>query len=223
MANVALVSMEFVSAAISFILATFMIRPYLYTAERRFVGLPLGFTFLGVSYLLRGLTFYVSNPLADEMKWVHLFTEVYAFAFLAVTYYFSERELNPKKRLLWQFIFSGLILVVIATYFVIFEPFIPLFALPNYKLADTYRSLFGMILATYISVYTLRSQARNPDAKTIYAPLGYILLAFGEYSSLIWSMDSSFSALVGEYVIRLAALSIFLFISYKTFSAKGPT
>ena len=223
MASTALVILELVSAAISFILVRFMVKPYLWSNDSRYVGLPIGFTFLGVSYLFMGLTLYLkADPLADELKWVQLFTEVYAFAFLAMTYYFSGRELRPRRRLLWQFVFSALILAVIVTYFVIFEPVSSRFALPNYDLADRYISVFDIILATYVSVYTLRSHVSKPDAKTIYAPLGYIFLAFGEYSSIIWSLDSSFSALVGEYVIRLAGLSIFLFMSYQTFSARGP-
>ena len=100
----------------------------------------------------------------------------------------------------WQLIFSALIVGIIVTYLIIFEP--PTFALPSYDVADRYISILDIILASYVSVYALRSHALRPDAKTLWAPLGYLFLAFGEYSSLIWSLDSSFSALAGAYIIR---------------------
>jgi hypothetical protein len=224
MSNVALVLAELVSAALSFTLVRFMVKPYLYTGDGRYIGLPFGFTFLGASYLFMGLTFFMdSHPFVEEMKWLQLFTEAYAFAFLALTYYFSQKEFQRGKRLWWQIIFSGLIVGLIATYFVIFEPSSPIFTLPNYDLADRYISIFDIILASYVSVYTLRSHALNPDPKTLLAPLGYLFLAFGEYSSLIWSLDSSFTALLGAYIIRLAGLLVFLLVSYGAFVASRKT
>jgi hypothetical protein len=222
MYNVAQALAEFVSAALSFILVRFMVKPYLYTGEGRYVGLPFGFTFLGMSYLFMGLTYSLSShPFAEEMKWLQLFTEAYAFAFLALTYYFSKKTAWRSTRLWWQFIFSALIVGVIATYFIILEPSSPMFALPSYDVADRYISVLDIVFASYVSVYTLRSHALSPDPETLLAPLGYVLLAFGEYSSLIWSLDSSISALIGAYVIRLAGLVVFLSVSYKVFFSRG--
>jgi hypothetical protein len=220
MCNVALVLAELVSAALSFTLVRFMVKPFLYTGEGRYIGLPFGFTFLGASYLFMGLTFFMdSHPFVEEMKWLQLFTEAYAFAFLAVTYYFSQKDFQRSARLWWELILSGMIVGLIATYFVIFEPSSPILTLPNYNVADRYESVFDILLASYVSVYTLRSHALNLDRKTLWAPLGYLLLAFGEYSSLIWSLDSSSSALVGAYIIRFAGLLVFLLISYRVFCA----
>jgi uncharacterized membrane protein len=220
--DIALALAEFVSAALSFILVSFMLRPYLYTGEDRYVGLPFGFAFLGVSYLFMGLTYSFNGyPFVEEMKWLQLFTEAYAFAFLALTYYFSKKKARRSTRLWWQFIFSALIVGMTATYFLILEPSSPIFTLPNYNVADRYISILDIVLASYVSIYTLRSHALNPDPKTIMAPLGYVLLAFGEYSSMIWSLDSSYSALVGDYVIRLGGLVVFLSISFKSFFSRG--
>jgi hypothetical protein len=80
-----------------------------------------------------------------------------------------------------------------------------------------------MILAIYITFHTLRSHAVKPEPKTILAPLGYALLAFSQYSFLIWSLDSSFSAFVGAHVIRILSLLVFLFVSYKAIIAPQDT
>jgi FtsH-binding integral membrane protein len=213
---------EFVSAALSFILVRFMLKPYLYTGEGRYVGLPFGFTFLGMSYLFMGLTFSLSSyPFVEEIKWLELFTQAYAFAFLALTYYFSKKKARRSTRLWWESIYSALIVGMVATYFLILEPSSRIFTLPNYNVADRYISILDVVLASYVCIYTLRSHALSPDPKTVMAPLGYILLAFGEYSSLIWSLDSSFSALIGAYIIRLAGLVVFLSISIKAFFSRG--
>ena len=218
MGSIALFLAEIASAMLSFILARFMAKPYLYTRDNRYIGLPFGFTFLGISYFFMGLTFYLSSfPFVEEVGWLELFTEAYAYAFFVVTYYFSGKELRRSTRLWWQFIFSGIIVIVIATYFIILEPSSPIFTLPSFEVADRYISGFDIICAVSISVYTLRSHALKPDPTTVWAPLGYLLLAFGEYSSLIWSLDSSSSALAGAYIIRLAGLVVFFFISYKAF------
>jgi len=218
MNNLALILAEIVSAALSFILVGFMIKPYQYTGESRYIGLPLGFTFLGISYLFMGLALSSNNILfVEEMKWLQLFTQAYAFSFLAMAYYFSRQTLERSSRLRWHIIFSALIVGLMTSYLIVFVP--PIFALPSYKTVDEYFRGFNIIFGSCIALYTLRGHALKPDPKTIWAPLGYLLLAFGQYSSLIWSLDSSFSAFVGAHIIRLAGLLVFLFISYKTFVA----
>jgi hypothetical protein len=217
MDNLALISADVVSAVLCFILVRFMIKPYQYMGESRYIGLPLGFTFLGVSYIFAWLALFSNNIFfVDDMKWLQLFTQAYAFAFIAVTYYFSKQTFKRNTRLWWQLIFSGLVVGVIISYLIVFEP--PLFALPSYKTVDEYFRVLNIILASYIAIHTLRGHASNPDSKTIWIPLGYVLLAFSQYSSLIWSLDQSFSAFAGAHVIRLVGLLIFLFVSYHTFA-----
>jgi hypothetical protein len=218
MNNVALILAEIVSAALSFILVGFMRKPYQYTGENRYIGLPLGFAFLGMSYLFMGFALSSNNIIfVEEMKWLQLFTQAYAFAFLATTYYFSKQTLEQKTRLWSHFILSALLVGLIISYLIVFVP--PIFALPSYKAVDEYFRGFNIIFASYIALWTLRSHALKPDPKTIWAPLGYLLLAFGQCSSLIWSLDSSFSAFVGAHIIRLAGLLVFLYVSYEAFAA----
>jgi len=218
MNNDIMILAEIISAILCFILVRFMMKPYQYTGESRYIGLPVGFSFLGASYLLMGFALYFETSLfVEDIKWLQLFTQAYAFAFLATTYYFSKQTLKPNTRLWWQIIFSALAVGAIASYLIVFEP--PQFDLPSYKTVDEYFRGLNIILIAYITVHTLKSHASQPDPKTIWIPLGYVLLAFGQYSSLIWSLDSSFSAFVGAHVIRLAALLIFLFVAYQAFAA----
>jgi hypothetical protein len=93
MDNFALILVEVVTAILCFVLLRFMIKPYRTTGEGRFLGLPLGFGFLGVSYIFMGFALYFESLVfVEDLKWFQLFTQGYAFAFLAATYYFSKKH-----------------------------------------------------------------------------------------------------------------------------------
>jgi len=57
----------------------------------------------------------------------------------------------------------------------------------------------------------------KPDSTTLLIPLGYILLAIGQYSLIIWALDGSMSAWWGALALRWGGLAIFLYIAYVTF------
>ncbi len=218
MNNLVLILLESISAVTALVLVRFMIKPYRMTGESRYLGLPLGFTFLGISYIFMGVSLFVEDPIVvGRVKWLQLFMGTYGFVFLVVTYYFSARKPQRGSRIFMQAIVSLAFLTLALLFIILFLP--PVFALPSYKEADEYFRLFSMILAIYITLATLRSHAVKPEPKTILAPLGYALLAFSQYSFLIWSLDSSFSAFAGAHVIRIAGLLVFLFVSYKAIIA----
>jgi hypothetical protein len=215
MDNAALIVAEVVSATICFVLLRFMIKPYRTTGESRYLGLPLGFAFLGVAYVFMGIAlFFESFSFVEEIKWLQLFTQAYAFAFLAATYYFSKKP-SEHTRLWWDITYAALVFAAVVSYLIVFEP--PMFGLPSYKTADEYFRLFNIVCLAYISIHTLRSHASRPDPKTIWIPLSYLLLGFSQYSLLIWSLDSSFAAYVGAHFLRLSGLLILLFVAYQTF------
>jgi hypothetical protein len=221
MDNAALIVAEVVSATICFVLLRFMIKPYRITREGRYLGLPLGFGFLGVSYVFMGVALYFESfRFVEEIKWLQVFTQAYAFAFLAVTYRFSKRP-SDRSRLWWDVTFAALIFAVVLSYLVVFEP--PMFGLPSLKTVDEYFIFFNIICLAYVSIHTLKDHASKPDPKTIWIPLSYLLLGFAQYSSLIWSLDSSFSAFVGAHVLRIGGLLVLLFVAYQTFYASRRT
>ncbi len=112
------ITVEIVSAIICFILARFMIKPYQLTREGRYLGLPLGFLFLGVSFtissgsMLAGI-FSIPRNYYTEFSWLQLFIRTFAFLFLAVTYYFSKKP-SKNSRLMWDLTFSLLAVVLMA-------------------------------------------------------------------------------------------------------------
>jgi hypothetical protein len=215
MDNPVLILIEIVSALLCFVLLRFMIRPYLATGETRYLGLPLGFGFLGVSYLMSASLYFVNSPIfIFDLKWFELFTESFAFAFLVATYFFSKKP-SGKARLWWNATYAALLLGIVVSYLVVIEE--PQFGLPSYKTSTEVLMLFNIACLAYISIHTIRSHISSFDAKTLWIPFAFLLLGVSEYSLLIWSVDGSFAAHVGGYFLRFASLFIFLFVAFRTF------
>ena len=211
--DIARIVIEVVSAIACFVLLKFMVKPYKLTGENRYLFLPLGFGFLGVSYAVSALA-YSQLITFSEIAWQQLFTRAFAFAFLAVTYYFSKQTAKSSKSL-WNMTLILLIGIVITLFSLSFIA--PQFTFEGYQLVSAYVRVLNIICLLYIVVHTLRSHIEKPDPTTIIIPFGYIFLGIGQYSILIWAIDSSTLSFFGGLAARLAGLSVFLFVSYKSF------
>jgi hypothetical protein len=209
------ITIEVVSAIACFILLRYMTRPFRVTGENLFLGLPLGFGFLGVSYAFSALSY---SPLIHfpNWGWVQLFVRGFAFIFLALMYYFSRSE---KTRQSWNFtLFSLAIASIILILFAIFSPQI---SRPEYVNYYIFVRIVSLICLGYISIHSLKSHLQHSDSTTLIVPLAYILLAIDQYSSIIWVVDLSYLALFGGLAFRLASLAVFLYVSYNTFYSQG--
>jgi hypothetical protein len=214
MYDVERITIEVVSAIACFVLVRFMIKPFRLTGETRYLGLPLGFGFLGISYVVSAIAFSIPEYYTSQLAWLQLLPRTFAFLFLAVTYYFSK-EASKNSRLVWNLTISSLILVLITS--VISVIVIPQLASNSYFTSSVFFRVCNLICLSYISIHTLRSHIQNLEPSTIVIPLTFILLGINQYSILVWSVDKSLFAFWGALALRLAALSIFLFVSYKTF------
>lgn len=213
---VVVLSAEIVSASVCFILLNFMVKPYRVTKQARLIGLPLGFGLLGLSYLFTGFSLYSDIPAyVQQLGWLHLIIQAYAFAFLAITYLFTEERFEARS-LAWLLpVYAGLIVGIIGS--ILFLLSTPVLGLPSYVIADESFVGANIVLLLYPFAHTLRKHASSPDGKTLWVPIGYLLLAFSQYSTLIWSLDTSPTALIGSYAIRLAGLLLFLSVAYQAF------
>ena len=214
------IAVEAVSAIICLILIKFMIKPYKLTGEGRYLGLPLGFGFLGISYSIAILAYFEPPNFFTELLWLQALTRTVSFVFLATTYYFSNRSYK-KTRIFWNITFSVLIVALVTS--VLVTIIAPQIAAHTYTAIQVYVRIFNIICLAYIAIHTLRSQIKNPNPTTIWIPLGFILLGMNQYSLLAWYIDSSYTAFTGALVLRLAALTVFLIVTYRTFYSSGKT
>ena len=206
------ITIEIGSAIACFILVKYMAKIYRLTRESRYLGLPLGFGFLGISYAISAFSYFPFFDFANE-GWIQLFIRAFAFIFLAVTYYFSKSNKQPK--LLWNT--TLIILTAALTTLILFAVLTPNFSRPDYVLYYIFVRSASLECLSYISIHSLKSHLEKSDPTTILAPFGYIFLAANQYSSLVWVIDNSYFALFGGLVFRLAGLALFIAVAYKTF------
>ena len=211
--------LELVSAIFCFILMRFMIKPFRLTGETRYLGLPIGFGFLSLSYFISTLMY---SPLFTLQHWtnfrlIQVLIRGFAFAFLAVTYYFSRTE--KKLRFLWSMVLS--LLIIIITFLILFVIISPEITQSDYLLYYIISRVVGLAGLCYVSIHALKSHTKLSGSTTLLTPLGYILIAIDQYSSIIWRVDRSYIALFGGLSFRLAGLIIFLYVLYKGFYSTG--
>lgn len=211
---------EVVSAIMCFILVRFMIKPYEITRESRYIGLPLGFGFLGATYVLSAFTYYTPDILGGNTFYIQLIARTFAFLFIAITYYFSKKP-TKNGQLLWR-----ITLTLIVTLFIISLLTV---GLPNlddvysYRTADVGFRVINIITVLYICIHTFRSHIEKPDPTTIWIPIGYTFLAISQYSTLLFAIvwDPGHYTIFGALILRLIFLSIFLFVAVRVFYHGG--
>jgi hypothetical protein len=205
---------EFGSTALCFILLWFMVKPYRLTRETRYLALPLGFGFLGLSYLISGIAMAIPNLFENGAAWLQLFPRAFAFIFLAITYYFANRQSDSKSRIFWNLNISLLLVALVVG--MVISIIVPLSS-GSYRVASASVRVLNLICISYISVHLLRNHLKDLDSRKIWSPIGYFLLGVGQYLLLIWLLDGSLFAFWSALAIRLIALAIFLTVSYLTF------
>jgi hypothetical protein len=207
-------AIEVASAALCFVLVKFMFKPYGLIGEGRYLGLPVGFAFLGISEAM--LAIGVLQP-ASELRLLSLLTRTFAYVFMAATYRFSM-ESSRNNRLAWNITVS-LIVVTLATLAIVMLRGFQFGLNLNPSLSVILR-LIALFCISYMAVNTLRSHIQAPEPSTIWIPLGFILLGISQYSMIIWAGDTNFVegyAFWGGLIARFAGLSLFIAVSYLAF------
>lgn len=207
------IAIEVASAIICFILLWFMVRPYRLTREGRYLGLPLGFGFLGISSVICAIA-TITGFFGSQLAWLQLLPRTFAFLFIAVTYYFSK-EPSRKSPLIWNLSISLLIFVLVTL--VIAGVLNPQFASEGYLASSVYFRFCNLICLFYISIHALNSHIKTLETSTIVIPFAFILQGISQYSIIVFSVDRSLFAFWSAMVLRFASLAAFLFVAYRAF------
>lgn len=207
---------EIISAILCFTLVWFMMKPYRFTKTGRYMALPIAFGLLGASYLFSAIIYSELPLFLEDMFWFQLVARTFAFVFLAATYMFSKQN-SERGQLLWNVTFSVIIVAIITAVAAII--FLPVLNFENYLVFSSYVRIFIIVALAYVIYCTLRRHMTRPDSTTLLTPLGFILLAFSQYSLIIWAVDRSMIAWWGALALRWAGLAIFLSVTYLIFYA----
>lgn len=206
------ITIEVVSAIACFILLRFMAKPFIATGETRYLGLPLGFGFLGASYTFSAIS-YLPEFNFQNWGWIQLFIRSFAFLLLATTYYFSNSK--KKSKTLWTSV-TGIIIAMLIS-IILFAIISPEISRPVYVQYYIFLRFANFIILWYIIINGLKSLIGPIDRTTIVSPFGYIFLSIDQYSSIIWVVDCSHLAHFGGLTFRLLGLAVLLFVSYSVF------
>jgi len=190
-----------------------MIKPYQVTKQSRYLGLPLGFGFLGATYALSSFIYAQPQLFGNSTIYLQLFVRNFAFIFLCVTYYFSRKNAE-NTRPLWNITFGVLITAVVALFLILNIPGINL---PSYPITSTISRCFNLVCILYLCAHTLRSHLESSSPGTIWSPIGYMFLGISQYAIIIFALDSSFTAFFSALAIRWVGFAMFLYVSYKAF------
>lgn len=208
---------EIISVIACCFLLKFMIKPYIATREARYIGLPLGFGFLAASYIISAIAILQPYYFSGQFIWfqpLEITIRTFAFTFLAVNYYFSKKP-TKNMRIFWDLTLS--ILIISAIIIVLTQFIMPQSSLSSLQTINIPLRGIILICITYICIHCIREHTKAPDPISILIPFAYVLFGISQYSHLIGFVERGELELWGGLTLRLMALAVFLFVTYRTF------
>jgi hypothetical protein len=210
----ALISSEFISAALALILVYLFFRAYRLTRSIYLLGLPVGFSFLAFSYIFLGMALLYQSEAAvsESFLWLRLITQTFGFAFVAFTYYFSSETERVTKYFLGIISFASVISILLFFGALVVAP--PFLEFPSVNVVDECFMIGNLVFLGYVIYHLVKrlDSSREAIHGLVWAPSAFSLLWLAQYSLLIWGIDGSQTAFVFAHVARLASLTFFILI-----------
>lgn len=219
------VAIASISVVLSLMISRYFFKSYTFSGFGYLLGLPVGFAFLGASFLFEmASVLYVANPaLHPAFFWIQMSLQSEALALIALSYYYKNSSGSPSQLMGRNIMVTTLPLVMVAIPFIL--PTAALVAEPyfNYAgLADLsfYMRLFNIAVIAYIFKSTIVSLVKAANIKLLYVPAAFALLWLEQYSLVIAYFDNSVVAFVGSAAARIAGLALFAYIMHSVTSRR---
>ena len=189
-----------ISAGLALGIAYLMLRSFRMTQRDYLLGFPIGFSFLALSYLFFAAS--TAAPAVREIaRWFELFSGTYGFAFIGGTYFLRRRgATGPLSHWLFSLAFLAIVVVILV------EVVPPFGALPPYSVAAQIFLIVNLGLLGYIIFSLNQALKQSPHEVNFLVQTGFILLAFAQYSLLLWTLDQGFWSFALASLFRLAGL-----------------
>lgn len=196
-----------------------MIKPYKVTGESRYLGLPLGFGFLGLSHFLSAYTFFTPTDFHDPVVWLQLAARAFAFAFLALAYYFAKKP-SQNSKIWWNLTLSILVVALMVTFVsVAISPQ----STSTYLQQDMYFRIFNVVCLTYISIHTIRIFFKKNERTTGSAAFGFIQLALSQFLLIFWVLYLNLAVFWVAMLLLVSGLTTLVAVSYHAFHRSKTT
>ena len=216
-----------ISVSLSLMISRYFFKSYTFSGFGYLLGLPVGFAFLGASFLFEASSLiYNADPLLyPAFFWIQMSLQSEAFALIALSYYYKNSDTSGSGMRLRvrDMLVTILPLVMVAIPFVV-----PTFALAsepyfNYAgLADLsfYMRIFNIAVIGYIFKNTIVSLVKAANVKLLYVPAAFALLWLEQYSLVLAYFDNSVGAVIGSAAARIAGLALFVYIMHSVTSRR---
>jgi hypothetical protein len=206
-----LLSIHAVAIALCLVLVYFMIKPYKVTGESRYLGLPLGFGFLALSHFISGYAFFAPTQFHDAVVWFQISARAFAFAFLALSYYFAKKP-SKNSRVWWNITLSILIVaLVMSTIWVVILPQ----STDTYLLGDACFRIFNVVCLAFICIHTLRVFLKKNEPAIGSTAFGYIQLALSQFLLIFWVTYLNLVIFWAAMILLVSGLSFIVAVSYR--------
>ncbi len=213
-----LIVSEVVSAGLALVLVYLFLKAYRLRRSVFLLGLPFGFSFLAVSYIFLGVSLgYGSDQsVSDAFLWLRLFTQSFGFAFIAFSYFFSSRAQRTAKYFFAAISLTSFVSVVSLFGLLVVMP--PVFQVPPVGFVDEVFRVANLLFLGYVVFFLIRRLEFFPESvsELVSAPIAFLILAVAQFSSFIWGIDGSLTALVAAHVARIISLILFIRIYFLT-------
>jgi len=205
---------ELVSAGLAVYIVHSMLSMFRSTRQEYLLGLPFGFSFLAVAYIVFGVSYLV--PSLEELgSWLHLTLACYGFAFIAGTYFLKKRSVRKTTEHASVWVFSLLIVLAVIALATILVP-APMIV-PPYRTVDEYFRTANLILLAYILFSLYQALRRERLEVGVMVLSGFILLVGNEYSLLLYALDYGFPLLGLAHVMQIGGLATLAVVLRKRF------
>ena len=213
------------SVVLSFIVSRSFFRSYSFAGYGYLLGLPVGFAFLGASYLFDlWSVLFLSHPiLHPAFFWIQMLLQAEAFALIALSYYYKGAASEKGKHLARDIVITVVPLLMIAIPFLIPTSILvaePYFNYSEFADLSFYLRVFNIVVISYIFKSTIVSLVKAANIKLLYVPAAFALLWLEQYSLVIAYFDNSVVAFIGSALARLAGLAIFAYIMHTVTSRR---
>jgi hypothetical protein len=216
-----------VSVSLSLIISRYFFKSYTFSGFGYLLGLPVGFAFLGGSFLFEmSSLMYRADPLLyPAFFWIQMTLQSEALALIALSYYYKNSDTSGSGKQ----VRARDILVTMLPLAMVAIPFlVPTFSLVNQPyfnyagLADLslYMRIFNIIVIGFIFKSTIASLVRAGNVRLLYVPAAFVLLWLEQYSLVLAYFDNSVIAFIGSAAARIAGLALFAYIMHSVTSRR---
>jgi hypothetical protein len=217
--------LELASFVCSSVVAYFSAR-YVRTArEAHLAALAVGFGFLAASEILDAyqLAYSYGSQYNVQLQWLVLFTETYAYAFMAWAYYAEGLVRAQRYRRIEAWGTPLLLVLATITVLSILSP--ASLALPSSSSVNEYFSTVSLVFLVFIMAKASRRFIATRQSYDLLFPVGMGILAVSQYTFLIFRIEEMDETLeYFAFATRLAGLLLLLLVPlWVIFERRGKT